>query len=333
MVTFQTRKMEPNPRLTPSGPQPRWGCLASATLPRVARCSQPWALSRIPFEIHFWNLRKALELSGLVNLLRAAASALTDPFGLRTSVFGFRPSFGFRLSVFGLLLAFVLPSPAADSVSSAGITEPVFDVTLSVPVPGILTTLKFKEGDAVRTNDVILELDSRLEELEVDRRKCILENRKADWESTKTVFDKSSSVSRDELLKKESDYRVSAAEYDEAQEQLRRRRLLAPGAGVISELKLHVGEACAAYEPVARVVDTRRCYFTSNVEARNSARLRTGQTVQIEIEDGTAPIKIEGRIIFISPVVDSASGLQKVKAVFDNTDGKVRPGLAGKMSF
>ena len=225
------------------------------------------------------------------------------------------------------------PAWAADSLSFHGITEPVFDVTLSLPAPGIISSLKFKEGDFVQTNDVILELDKRLEEMEVDRRKFIMENHKNDWETTKTVFDKSASVSRDELLKKEADYRVSLAEFDQANEQLRRRQLLAPGAGVICDIKLHVGEACAAYEPVVRVVDIRRCYFTSNIDSGASLGLKTGQKIQVEIENAGAPIKVEAQIIFISPVVDSASGLQRIKAVFDNTDGKIRPGLAGRVTL
>lgn len=220
---------------------------------------------------------------------------------------------------------------AAEPASFPGITEPVFDVTLSLPVPGIVASLKFKEGDFVQTNDVILELDKRLEEIEVDRRKCIMENHKADWESTRTVFDKSASVSRDELLKKEADYKVSLAEFDEAGEQLRRRQLVAPGAGVISDIKLHVGEACSAYEPVVRVVDTRRCYFISNIDSGASVGLKAGQKIQLEIENAPAPIKVEAQIVFISPVVDSASGLQRIKAVFDNSDGKLRPGLAGRV--
>jgi RND family efflux transporter MFP subunit len=224
-----------------------------------------------------------------------------------------------------------LPAHAAEPFSHKGITEPVFDVTLSLPVPGIITALKFKEGDFVQTNDIILDLDNRIEALEADRRKCIMENHKADWESTRIVFDKSSSVSRDELLKKESDYKVALAEYDQAREQLRRRSLIAPGAGVITEIKLHEGEACAAYEPVVRVVDTRRCYFVSNLEAGDPVRLKTGQKVEIEIENPTAPLKVEAQLVFVSPVVDAASGLQKIKAVFDNTDGKVRPGLAGRI--
>ena len=139
-----------------------------------------------------------------------------------------------------------LAAARAEGSGYPGITEPVVDVALSLPVAGIVTARQHKEGDFVRAGDVILELDERLEELEVDRRRFLMDNHRADWESTKAVFDKTSSISRDDLLKKETDYRVAVAEYEIAAEQLRRRKLIAPADGVITEINLHVGEACTA---------------------------------------------------------------------------------------
>jgi membrane fusion protein (multidrug efflux system) len=217
------------------------------------------------------------------------------------------------------------------AAAPAGITEPVFDVILSLPVPGIVARLPVREGDFVSTNQVILELDNRLEELEVDRRKHVLDNRKADLESTRMVFEKSTSVSRDELLKKEADYKIALTEYATAVEQLARRKLLSPGAGVIAELRLEVGESCSAYEPVVRVVDSRACYFVCNVEAEVAARLAPGQTTGLEIDTGKGPARVDGRVVFVSPVVDSSSGLQRVKVWFDNLDQKIRPGVAGRL--
>jgi RND family efflux transporter MFP subunit len=225
------------------------------------------------------------------------------------------------------------PLAQAATQSCEGITEPVFDVTLSMAVPGIMTVQRFKEGQFVQTNDIILELDSQLEALEVERRRLVMENHKADAESTKLVFDKTASISRDELLKKQADYEVALAEYKIAVEQLQRRKLFAPGAGVITDISLRVGEACSPYQPIVRLVDTRQCYFICNVEAQAAAGLKTGETVKVEIGDLKNPVKVEAKLVFISPVVDSASGLQKVKAIFDNADGKVRPGITGKMWF
>ena len=233
-----------------------------------------------------------------------------------------------------LTTLFSLGTPLADAAEArvcAGITEPFVDVALSLPVAGIMAVVHLKEGDFVQANEVILELDERLEVLEVERRRIVMDNSKADWESTKVVFDKTSAISRDVLLKKEADYKVATTEYNVAVEELNRRRLVAPAAGVITELKLHPGEACTAFQPVARLVDTRKCYFECNIEAGLSADLQVGKKVQLLIDNGGTVIKIEASIIFVSPVVDSASGLQRVKAIFDNLDGRVRPGLAGKL--
>ncbi|HEY0548518.1 MAG TPA: hypothetical protein VGF13_02890, partial [Verrucomicrobiae bacterium] len=50
------------------------------------------------------------------------------------------------------------------------------------------------------------------------------------------------------------------------------------------------------------------------------------------IETGAAPVTLNGRITFLSPVADPASGLVKVKAFFENAGGRIRPGLAGGMT-
>lgn len=220
----------------------------------------------------------------------------------------------------------------AAAVAVTGITEPIADVVLSASVPGIVSAWKFKEGDFVKANDVIIELDNRLEELEVERRKAVLESRKSERDALKTLAAKSSiSVKKEELEKAETDFRIAQTEHEMAVEQLRKRAVISPCAGSVVDIARDVGEACQAYQPLIRVVDTRQCYFVSNVEARLAGPLRAGQMVKLEIETSSATIALEGKIIYLAPVVDPASGLQKVKVQFDNADGRVRPGVSGKM--
>ena len=220
---------------------------------------------------------------------------------------------------------------AAETYRASGITEPVADILISTPVAGIVAEIKYGEGMFVKSNAVILTLDKRLEELEATRRKVVEDNRKQDYESTLTVYEKTKSVSREEVDKKKADYEVAVAEHDTALEQLSRRQITAPCSGVVAELPLDVGESCQAYQPVVRLVDTRQCYFVSNVEAKPAGRLKPGQEVKLEIDTTSGTTALTGKVVFLSPVVDPASGLQKLKVLFDNADGKVRPGLAGKL--
>ena len=248
----------------------------------------------------------------------------------------FFSTFNFQLSTFAslallFLLFTALPSFAAESAS--GITEPFLDVTLGASVPGIVTTRKFKEGDFIKEGEILLELDKRLEELETDRRRLVRDQKKSDYESTAKLFKSTGGVSKEELEKKEVEYRVAAVEHDMAAEGLRRRQLISPLTGTIAEITLEVGEACQAYQPLARVVDIRRCYFTTNIEENRAAKLKDGQTAKLEIDGGTGIITVQGKIDFVSPVVDPASGLQRVKVLFENVDGKVQPGVAGRMTL
>lgn len=221
---------------------------------------------------------------------------------------------------------------AGGLVTITGITEPIADVTLSASVPGIVSAWKFKEGDSVRQGDTIIELDKKLEELEADRRRLAMEKARKDWEALQTLFKKNSiSVRKEELEKAETDYKIAATEYEMAAEQLRKRSVAAPCAGNIAEITRDVGEACQPYQALIRLVDTHQCYFVSNIEARLASQFKPDQTVQLELASGTTTFKVQGKIAFISPVVDPASGLQKIRVLFGNADGRIRPGVAGKL--
>jgi membrane fusion protein (multidrug efflux system) len=221
------------------------------------------------------------------------------------------------------------PAGAAEIKSVNGITEPFMDVELGASVAGIIHSQLFKEGDSVKKGEVIIELDKRLEELEVERRKAVMDQNKMTFESTRTLSQNTKSVSKEELAKKEAEYNVSVAEYGIAVEQLAHRQIVAPFPGAITEIELHPGAACAPYQSIVRLVDTTRCYFVGQIEGKSLGNLRLDQLVKIEIEGGAV---VTGKISFISPTVDPASGLAKVKAVFDNADGKIRPGLAAKLT-
>lgn len=242
--------------------------------------------------------------------------------------------------------------------SFTGVTEPIKDATLSSTVPGIIQYIHFEEGDAVKKGDVLIELRKRTEELEVDRRKLIWESRaevqsaqdkvntlRVDLDGTRRLYESTKSVSKDELDKKDLEHKIAVSElekletaeerekieYEMALEQLDMHRIKSPMDGYVTETLLELGENCEDNQPLIRVVDTSQCYFVTHIEATKALNLALDQSVTLEIGSGPSATRVEGRISFISPIVDPASGLQKIKILFSNADGKVRPGVAGVM--
>ncbi|MBL9128627.1 MAG: efflux RND transporter periplasmic adaptor subunit, partial [Verrucomicrobiales bacterium] len=180
-------------------------------------------------------------------------------------------------------------SPSAE-IETQGLTEAFLDATLSAPVAGILGKHFFKEGDAVEAGQVIVELDKRMEELEVARRQTVLENSNEVLRRTEELATRTRSVAKEELDKTRAENRIAQAELDIAQEQLRRRQVVAPFPGVIADLfGLDPGEGCQPQTPIARLVDTRRCWLVLNLEARRAHSLQIGQRLHLRLESEIGP--------------------------------------------
>jgi len=241
-----------------------------------------------------------------------------------------------------------------------GITEPVHDSLLSASVAGTVQAIHFKEGDSVEAGAVILELDKSLEELEVARRRSVYESRaeleaaehragvlQADYESTKRLFDRSQSVSHDEVEKKELEFKLAVAERDRltaakererieldiAREQLARRTVTAPFAGVITDLRVDLGVACEPRQPVVRVVELKRAYFVADIAPALTAGLAPGREVKLHIDVATGQRDVRGTVDYLAPVVDPGSGLRRVKVIFDNPGALIAPGAVGRLEL
>ncbi len=262
------------------------------------------------------------------------------------------------VAVLSVLICHAVVCSAQNTLSVSGITEAVKDVTLSASVEDTISAVYFKEGENVLKGQCILHMEKRLEELEAQRRRLIWES-KAEvgsaaermatrdllLKSTRELFNSTGSVSKEELDEKELEFKLAEAElrqleiaeerekieYEMARESLRKRSLCAPFDGVIIKLFLDEGEFCKQDQPLVHIVDTSKCLLVCNVEEPIGRTLKKGQSVDLSIQTGSEQMPKKGTIVFVSSVVDSASGLLEIKAEFENDDGTVRPGVAGSM--
>ncbi len=244
----------------------------------------------------------------------------------------------------------------AQSTSSQGIIEPFQDAKVGAPSAGIVVAINAREGTFVRKGDVVVELDSELESLEVERRKTIadstvemraartrVETLKVDLEGTRKLWESTKSVSLEDLRKKELEYKLAEAdleqlevtkkreqvEYRIADAQLRRRFVTAPFDGIIVERLLEMGESCNQQQPLFRIVDVSKCRLVVHLEKAQSLKLRQGKQVTVRIQEIGGVLTTPGTVEFVSPLVDASSGLREIKVLFENPDDKVHPGVTG----
>lgn len=246
----------------------------------------------------------------------------------------------------------------AEPLRISGVTESVRDITMSVPEAGIIAKIFFGVGDAISKNQPILELENRREQLEEQRRKLIWKSKAellsasqkvATLEkivtSSKKLYESTQSVSKEDLDLQQLEYDKAVSElnqlksaedreeleYKIAAENYQRRIIKSPIDGVIVKLINDVGEYVEPGQQLLQVVDPNKCYMVCQLEEGAGRSLSKGQKVEIEVKAGTEWIKKTGTIVFVSPVVDQASGLLEVKLDFDNSDGGIRPGVPGVM--
>lgn len=243
------------------------------------------------------------------------------------------------------------PAPAA------GITQAIHDLKLSVTAAGRIEALFVKEGDRVRKGDLLLHMDRALEALEVRRREVMLEdNARLDelrakeltlaeqvraartllatgGVSRKQVEDEELALGTIIAERKSIEFakRRERVELDLAREAYERRHLRSPIDGMVTRIVSRIGESVAPHEPVMVVVDVRTVRFSGTVPIADVSRIRAGSSVVLQLGSDSEPLRRVAHLVFVSPVADPASGLVDVLAEFDNADGSVRPGTAGRI--
>ena len=255
-----------------------------------------------------------------------------------------------------LLLVSGLSPVLANTIEYACVTEASQDAMLSFTVPGRIVDIRHREGATVAKGTALVELERRVEELEVERRKLLMEDKSELeaarnqseifgelFESRRQLFAATGSISREDLARMELETKSSESEYqrlliaeqrEEVEYQLalanlERRTLAAPFAGTVVEILLNEGEICEANQPLVKLVNTTRGFLVCNIEEPVGRSLSGGDALPVSIQAGEGRWSTSGKVVFVAPVVDPASGLLRVKIEFENTEGQVRPGVPG----
>jgi RND family efflux transporter MFP subunit len=239
--------------------------------------------------------------------------------------------------------------PAAEVT---GVTEPVREVDLSFPEPGILRVLAVEEGDAVTVGQVLGSLDNRILEArlgiariraqssaQLEAARAELQMRSRRLTQIEALASKRS-ANEDELAKARADQAAADAAVRLASEeremmrmetalieaQIEQRTLRSPIAGVVTRLYRDAGENVSQSD---LVVLTLACLdpleIVVHVETALARDLKAGQVLQVRERERGLPASAS--VVFISPVTEASSGTTRLRLRLPNPDGTHRSGL------
>ncbi len=260
---------------------------------------------------------------------------------------------------FKIIIA-ILVSTILQAQEYIGIIKPIHDVELSAFVEGKIDKLFIKEGDKIDCNESLLQIDNRLQTLEMQRREVIWKDvsqlsfaqknakiLKSLLHATQNLYNKTKAVSRDELRALKMKYYTAQGdiqarienekkekiEYQVAKTILSQHTILAPVDGRVTNIIKQESEWANRGEVLLRIVNTDECFLEINVDEIYARSIDLDKIINIKLIVNNTLENIEGRVIFVSPVADKSSGLVRLKIKFDNTKRQVRPGRSASIDL
>jgi multidrug efflux system membrane fusion protein len=228
-------------------------------------------------------------------------------------------------------------------IAAPGAVEPVRAVAVTAQVSGIVTAVRFREGDFVREGTVLLEIDPRpyrnaLQQAEaalardliqlanarrqVERYKSLAENAGITAEQYESFQTSAASL--------EASIKSDSANLDNARLNLEYTSVRAPISGRTGSLLVKEGNVVRAQgaTPLVTVNQTQPILVRFAVPAPNLPLIQRYQAGDLVVRATTTgdTTALTGTLVFVDNAVDTTTGTIMLKARFDNSAGMLWPG-------
>jgi len=253
----------------------------------------------------------------------------------------------------GVDVAEVVSKQITDWQQYSGRLEAVDRVEIRPLVSGTLTAVHFKDGAMVKKGDVLFTIDPRPYAAEVARAQAQLAGAEARAAYTASDVARGqrllgdNAIAKRDYEEKQNASREASANVQAAQAALRSAKLnleytqiVAPVSGRMSRAEVTVGNIVSVGSntpALSTLVSMSKIYASFDVDEQsflkyvNPARAKgTSVAVFLGLANEDAYSR-EGKVGSIDNRIDTSSGTIRVRAVFDNADGQLLPGLYARI--
>jgi len=175
---------------------------------------------------------------------------------------------------------------------------------LTAPVAGTIRRAVAQVGEHVAAGTLLVDIDAPELAANAERTALAAEVAAQDARRQQSLLDQGVTARRT-VEEKDAQARSAQAEATAAGAMLARASVRSPIAGEVQRIFVQPGERVEAGAPLAEVVDRHSLDLVGAVPAPQLAKLRAGQSVQIEAEG--FPSGASGRVHAVAPALDSAS--------------------------
>jgi membrane fusion protein, multidrug efflux system len=211
------------------------------------------------------------------------------------------------------------------SVDAIGTVQAVHGVTVAADLPGLVSRIEFDSGKKVRAGDVLVRLDTRQEQAQLQAAEAQRSLATVNFERMKGLREKGI-TSQAEYDTAAAQQKQAVAQTGETRASIGRKTILAPFSGVLGIRQVNLGQYLKPGDPIVALQSLDPIYVNFDVPQEQLGALQIGAEVRVTAQ-GIEKSAAAGTITAVNSVVDEGTRNIQVQATLANTREKLRPGM------
>lgn len=219
----------------------------------------------------------------------------------------------------------VQESDFVDETEALGTAKANEAVDITAKATNRVVEVRFREGQNVRKGEVLVEFDGSEARANLASAQASLRDTESQYQRSRELF-QSKALSESDLIQLEAKMLSSKAAVDAAQARVNDTVITAPFSGRMGLRNVSVGSLVTPGQVISTLDDTSVIKLDFTVPETYLATLREGQPIDAS-SSAYPQVKFAGRVATLGTRVDSVSRSLVVRALIDNRQQLLKPGM------
>lgn len=200
-------------------------------------------------------------------------------------------------------------------------------LTLKTEVAGRIKTLNLKEGQKVKTGQLLIELDDSLLQAELAQQELEQQLTAKEFKRQQQLHAREATTQQS-LDEAEGRWQLAQAKKVLIERQQQKTRILAPFDGTLAFRQVSLGDYVSPGQALIDLVDTEHLWLEARLPQHWLSRLKLGQQVEFTADLLDQPVI--SKIDRIAPAIAAIDRAIPIRAKVENPDQKLKAGLFGR---
>lgn len=211
------------------------------------------------------------------------------------------------------------------TLSTVGSLKAVNGVQVSTDLAGIVSEIAFESGKPVKKGDLLVKLDTKQEEAQVQSAQARLDLAKLSLARKKDLLEKKAAS--------QADYDAAAAEARQAEAAVKetlalvsRKTITAPFDGILGIRQVNIGQYLNTGTSIVPLQSIDPIYVEFSIPQQELGQIALHKKIRLTAT-GVSEKEFEGEITAINSLVDDSNRNIQIQATVRNPQGMLRPGM------